>query len=372
MQTQFITIRQSEDRFLDFLWGRKNDVLGLTKRAIPVKTYLLGTPNESVTFEIQEISQIQKPNFFVFVASLIKLNTFSIILFPLLFVLTKNNWPELSNLPLSFFLAILASLFLFAGLNLHNDVFDHISGYDRVNLDANRKPIRLGWISAYQASRLSLGFILISTFFAIPTLFLQPKLMGLVFISFILFFIGRFEKNNSYKQQHLGEFILFLLVGPILVSGYQLAIGETLDGEILSFGALWGFVVFYLIQVNNFSHIMTSSQSGIQNTMTKLGFDKSQKFLSIAWILLILLWGLFYYYYASRVRTIFNSVLFFLISVPYILKILKIRSPMGSGLQRVRQAAYQVYLIWMLIFMSSFFVEKILKNGLQLGFNFEY
>jgi 1,4-dihydroxy-2-naphthoate octaprenyltransferase len=351
MPTQYLTLRKNDPDFLNQLWGRGET----DKRAIPVKTYNLGTEEESVTFEIKPISDIQKPSLLKVVAALVKLKSFILILFPLFFVLVKNSVDNRFFDPLSMTIVSVATILLFAGLNIRNDVYDHISGFDRVNLDSTPKPIRLGWISAHKASRISLILIFISAFITIPVMILQLELIRVIAVALILFFIGRFAKNNSYKDQHFGEFILFMLIGPALVSGYQVALGAGVDTEILGFGVLWGFAVMFLIQVNNFSHIMTSSQSGIKNSMTKLGFDLSQKFLIASWVAFIGLWIVFHYNYAGTYWSVFGTILLIFWSLPLFMKISNIKSPMGSGLQVVRREAYKTFI--MMVFL--FFMENL-------------
>lgn len=353
MPTNYVTVKQSDPDFLDYLWGRPCGKLKNDQRAIPIRTYNLGTPEESVTFELQNITDIKIPGAFVFLSSFIKLKSFILILFPLFYVLSKNYVPEGYANPLGILLAAVSSILLFAGLNIRNDVYDHISGFDRVN-DSNYKPIRMGWISAHKASQFSFVLIFISAVLALPVALMQLKLIGIIAIVLTLFFIGRFSKNN-YKQRHLGEIILFLLIGPALVSGYQVALGAEIDTEIISFGALWGFAVLYLIQINNFSHIMTSSLSGIKNTMTKLGFDLSQKFLIMAWIFFIAIYFLFHLQYFRSTWAIAGTIAIALASVPLFMKISNIKSPMGSGLQLVRKEAHRAFVTMVFVFLLENF-----------------
>ena len=158
MPALYITLKKAEAEFEDFLWGRSSQKLTKNQRALPIKTYNLGTPEESVTFELKNVSDIKKPGIFVFLSSLVKLNSFILILLPLFYIFTKNYSTGLISNPqsntLSITLAALAVIFLFAGLNIRNDVNDHISGFDRVNLDSKPKPIRMGWISAHKAARV--------------------------------------------------------------------------------------------------------------------------------------------------------------------------------------------------------------------------
>lgn len=353
MPSQFVTVKKSQPEFPEYLWGRLESVSN--RRAIPVKTYDLGTVDESVTFELKSIPEITKPGLFVFFAAFIKLNSFILILFPLFYVLEKNYFSGGYITPFGIFFAAFSSVFLFAGLNIRNDVYDHISGFDRVNIDLNRKPIRMGWISAQTASRISAGLIILAGVLAVPAALLQPKLIWVITAALFLFFVGRFAKNNSYKQQHSGEVILFLLIGPALSVGYQVATGSVVDPEVVEFGALWGFLVLYLIQVNNFAHIMTSSQSGIKNTMTKLGFDWAQKFLISTWLVFLLLNLLFHYYFSSLSWIVLNTVTLLVVSVPTLLKIADIKSPMGSGLQIIRKEVQRNFLVFVLLSLVEIF-----------------
>lgn len=343
MPAQYVTVKKSQTEFADYLWGRLETTTH--RRAIPVKTYSLGTTDESVTFELRDIAEIKKPGPFALGAAIIKLNSFILIMFPLFYVLEKNYGAGGYLNPLAILFAAASSVFLFAGLNVRNDVFDHISGFDRVNIDMNNKPIRMGWISAQRASRVSRALIIFAAVLAVPAALLRPQLLWIIGTAIFLFLVGRFSKGNSYKQQHSGEVILFVLIGPALATGFQVATGSEIDNEILSFGALWGFLVLYLIQVNNFSHIMTSSQMGIRNTMTKLGFDWAQKFLISLWLVFLVLNMIFHFNYSNIYWTVINSTALLAVSVPTLMKIADIKSPMGSGLQVIRKDVYRNFLI---------------------------
>lgn len=340
MSAQYVTLKQSEPEFSRYLWGLKE----AGKRAVPVRTYNVGTPEECVTFEIKNLNDIARPGFFRFVASVIKVRSFILILLPLFFVLTKAQIDGTFTDPLGALLATVACVLLFAGLNIRNDMNDHISGYDRVNLDAALKPIRQGWVTAKQLSVASLWLIGISGGLAVPVVLLHPELLKVLVLSLIMFFAGRFAKRNSYKHQHFGEIVLFMLAGPALVSGFQLSLGAGPDTESLSFGVLWGSAVLFLVQVNNFSHIMTSSQSGIKNTMTKLGFDISQKFLMLEWAGLIMAWLLFQGFFGHRLLGVPGTVVLVVCSVPLFRALLNIKSPMGSSLQTIRKKAHIAFL----------------------------
>lgn len=339
MATQFATLKKNDPSFANYLWGQFSE----NEIAIPIKSYNLGTPEESVTFEIRKNTDIERPNFLILLASLVKVRSFIILLFPILYVLLIN-FRQLAFDLLSFSFAMASSVLLFAGLNVRNDVHDHVSGYDRVNIDSNTKPIRLGWITAKAASQVSLVLVFAAGALSAPTILLSPEVIWVILFSLGLFLIGRFAKNNSYKNQHFGELVLFMLAGPCLAVGFQLASGSSIDLQVLLFGILWGLAVLFLIQLNNFSHIMTSSQNGIRNTVTKLGFDLAPKFLVFCWLVLLGVWGAHQFLFFNNVIGVLSSAVLVVISVWFFIKILNIKSPMGSGLNKARRSGYYLFL----------------------------
>ena len=351
MGTRYVTLKKNDPDFSSYLWGTLSSTQDL---AVPVKSYNLGTPEESVTFEIKNKTEVTKPNFFSQLSALVKIRSFIILLFPILYVLLINM--KDSNFDLvSFLFASVSAVLLFAGLNIRNDVYDHVSGYDRVNIDSGNKPIRLGWITAKKASQISLILISLAGLLSIPTLLLNPQVLWVVAASFALFVLGRFAKNNSYKNQHFGEFVLFVLVGPSLSLGFHLAADVPLNLQIIVFGILWGLAVLFLIQLNNFSHIMTSSQNGIRNTVTKLGFDLAPKFLVFCWTVFLAVWCIHKYLFFQTTVGLIATVFLFVISVRFFMQILNIKSPMGSGLSKARKDGYYVFLsaVALLILQST-------------------
>jgi 1,4-dihydroxy-2-naphthoate polyprenyltransferase len=355
MPTQFATLKKNDPNFANYLWGgfSQNEI------AIPIKSYNLGTPEESVTFEIKQHHEIQKPSFFVVLSALIKVRSFIILLFPILYVLLVNYQQPTFDF-LSFLFAMASSVALFAGLNVRNDVHDHVSGYDRVNIDSNLKPIRLGWVTAKAASQFSLVLVFIAGALSVPTLLFNPQVLWVVLFSLGLFLIGRFAKNNSYKNQHFGELVLFMLVGPCLVLGFQLASGAAIDLQVLLFGILWGLAVLFLIQLNNFSHIMTSSQNGIRNTITKLGFDLAPKFLVFCWLVFLVVWSAHQFLFFNNVVGLLSSLALVAISMAFFFKILNIKSPMGSGLNKARRSGYYLFLATVALLMLQIAYTNLL------------
>ncbi|MBY0451720.1 MAG: hypothetical protein K2P92_01710, partial [Bdellovibrionaceae bacterium] len=227
MTTVYRTIKKSDAGFQSYLTGLAEPLA----RAIPIKSYNLGTAEEAVTFELRPLTEIQNPSAVKLYAALFKLRSFVLVMFPFFFVLAQNHSNEKFDF-VSAVLSLVASLSLFAGLNVRNDVLDHFNGYDRVNIDLSDKPIRQGWITADRALKISTALIGFSFVLSLPVLLLNPSVILVVLVSAALFVAGKFLNKNSYKNQLFGELVLMLLMGPALYAGFQLAMGVPIQTEI--------------------------------------------------------------------------------------------------------------------------------------------
>lgn len=346
----FVSLKKDQKEFREYLLG----ISPKGYRAIPVQTLNLGSEDETVTFDCRPMKEIPKPSFFLFLISFIKLRSYLLILLPLLFVVVKNFVAGRFYDPFSLCFAVTGMVILYAGINIRNDLVDHMSGFDRVNIPYSDKPILQGWISAYRANQWAWILIFFAAVVSIPTLVLQNEEVRVLVVVLALVFIGQIFRGSYYKEKHFGELILFILIGPGVVSGYQVALGAGIDTEGLAFGILWGFATLFLIHTNNFCHLLTSSQAQIKNSMTKLGFDRAKKFLIWWWVVFILLFFVFHWYYASTFWTWFGTGLLIFWSFPLLIEISKIRSPLGSDLMNLRKTAHHTFTLMVFILMVEF------------------
>ena len=332
------TISKTDSEFKRYLDGDFSN----TYIALPVKSLNIETEAETVTFEVVPKSDIHRPAFFIFLEKLFKLRSFHMILVPMFFVFAKNYVDDRIFDSSSFFYSTVAMIFLFASLNLLNDYNDHISGYDRI-IETKKGPIQKGWITALEVKHLSWILLFVAAFLARPVLFAQHEALHVVVFVIVLFMAGQFFKKNSYKNQRAGEFILFLLMGPALASGFQVSMGAGIDTEILAFGFLWGACILFLNYLHHFSYLLMTSQAGIKNTMTRLGFDPAKKFLMF-WLLAInILWLLFHYFYASVFWTWMTTITLVFWTIPTIISLNSIASPVGSDLLQALKKGYRNY-----------------------------
>ena len=360
--SSFITLKKSDADFKKYLWGNFSS----TERALPLATMNLNSPEETITFEVVDKASIQKPSAISIFFTLIKFQTLHLILIPLFYVLVKNYVDNRFRDPTTCAIAAVAMLFLFAAFNIRNDINDHISGYDRVNIihrGQYGKPIKLGWITAKQAAGLSWLLTLISMVLSFPVMLRQREEARVILVSLVLIIAGRLLTKNSYKNQRWGEIIFFILAGPAVLSGYQVALGAGIDTEVLAFGVLWAWAIQFLVHLNNFSHILTSSQAGIKNTITNAGFDKAKMILSVWWIAFIGLWILYHYFYASVFWLILTTVILIFWSIPTLIKINETQSPVGSELIALKKVGYRNFLLMCGLIFFEFYWYLGTKNN---------
>ncbi len=347
----FITLKKKDSDFQNYLWGK----FSKTQIALPMATMNLDSPEETVTFEIVDKSLVKRPSGFKIFLSLIKFQNLFLILLPLFYVLVKNYVDNRFRDPQTCLIATFAMLFIFAALNIRNDVNDHVSGYDRVNISPSEKPINKGWITAAQASAMSWLLTLIAMIISLPVMLRQPEEARVIAVVIVLIFAGRLLSKNSYKNQRWGEVIFFILAGPGVVSGYQVALGAGVDTEVLAFGILWAWGIQFLVHLNNFNHILTSSQAGIKNTMTNAGFDKAKKILIGWWCAFIVLWVLYHYFYASTFWSYLTTVVLIFWSIPTFIKVSEIQSPLGSDLTDAKRVGYRNFLLMCVLIVIEFY-----------------
>lgn len=360
--SEYITLKKNDPLFEKYIWG-VCDKIGFT--ALPVTSLNIESPEEIATFEIVKTESIEKPSVFTIYLRLIKLKRFVLILVPYFYVAVKNDVDNRFFDPLSFWFSLLAMIFLFAGFNIRNDVNDFISGYDRVNINHN-KPILKGWISAKRAAMVSSAFIFLAFIFSLPIMIRQAEEMRVLAVVGVLLLLGQLLSKNSYKNKRWGEIIFFILIGPGVVSGFQVALGSGIDTEVLAFGILWAWAIQFLVHLNNFGNLLTSAQAQIKNTMTRYGFDGAKKVISYWWCGFIILWVIYHYHYASVFWSWFTTIILVFWSLPTFIKVSQIQSPLGSDTRLIKKIGYKNFMLMVGLVILEFSWYFLTKNSWTL------
>lgn len=338
---QFKTLQKSDADFESYLLGTFSE----THRAIPIQTLNVNSPSETVTFKIVKVEDIEYPGALVFFARAFRLHHLLMILFPLLLVLTKNTTDKHLPDSVAVLLATLGVVFGFVAAGFRNDYMDHIKGMDRICQDVGSRVIQLGWLTACEVRRYSYFFLFLALCCAVPVVWSVPEVGVIVALALLVGLWAQFTKRHSFKYQIGGELAIFVLLGPLLTTGYQMALGAGFDWEVVYLGAIWGWMILFLIHLKNFGQIMILSQAKFQNTITWLGFDRSRKLLGAWWLIFIILYFAYHCRFAGFYFGWYMSLAILFLSSRYFIRVRNISSPVGSDLIKIQAIGRRLYLL---------------------------
>jgi len=189
--------------------------------------------------------------------------------------------------PLFFALALVSSVLLHTGTNLVNDSFDFVKGVDTPTSFGSSKMITGGILSPQQVHRAGILCFCLAT---VIGLYLVIKIGITILILGILGVLGGYfytAKPFQYKYHALGDFLVFFLMGPLMVWGAYFVQTQTYRFYPLAFSLPVGFLVAAILVSNNIRDIRHDSRVGIKTVSTVLGFKWAR------WEYLLLVLGAF-------------------------------------------------------------------------------
>lgn len=353
------TIAKSDPAFSSYLLGTfsKDD------RAISVKSLNVATAAETVTFEIIPLAEIKAPFFLRKWALTLKIKNYFLLYFPMFLIISKNLMDNVPFDPRLALWSLLAATFLFAAMNLRNDFRDHLSGLDRIHPDSGSRAIQKGWITAHQAKNLSTAFAVLGIACALPAVIGLPELLLVIGVIALLAIFGLSVYPHGLKYRLWTEGFAFLLLGPLLTVGFQMAIGAPFDLESVFLGIITGWLAVYIVHLKNFEAIMVNNQAGFTNSVGIMGFEKGKRLMAVWWISLLVLIDVYHWIYNS----LFWTVSFIVISLALSWALLKylrtLTSPVAStfkiALDRCRQLGIFMIYLWILENISYLLVIEL-------------
>ncbi|WII70695.1 prenyltransferase [Bdellovibrio sp. 22V] len=339
--SELITLSKNSPEFDSYLLG----TFAEDKRALPVQTLNVNSASETVTFRIVSTQGIKKPSALLVLLQTFKVRSFFFVLVPLFLVLTKNIVDQTMLDPLTTLIATVGVLLAFIAVNLRNDYMDHMKGVDRVLDRSGSRAIQNGWVTAAQVKSYSSVFLLLSILCAVPLVFAFPILAVVIALGLAIGVWAQFKKQNSFKYRIGGEVALFVMLGPLLTVGYQLAMGAPFDQESVWIGCVWGWLVLFVVHLRNFVNILPSSQARFTNTVTWLGFDKSRRMIAGWWVLFVLFNLAYHIWFAGFYWGFYLSLVLAFISINFVLKLKAISSSVGSELRAVFRSGFYLFLL---------------------------
>jgi len=357
------TVGKSDHDFLSYLEGS----FSKTQRALPIQSLNIESDQETITFRLVEIKEIERPSYFSLLPEILKMRTWLYAFFPMFLIFVKN---AADAEPLHFFsyaLACIAALFTFLGLQLRNDYIDYIRGSDRLRLNSQTKPLQKGWLAAWQVRNLSWMFLILAAVVSLPIYWMWPAVLYLVLGLVAVAVVFGVFKKSTYKFEKFHEFFVFLFLGPALFAGLQLSMGDSLDKETLFLGGIWGWLCVFQMYIKNFEDIATSSQYGLKNTINWLGFDRSKVFLKYNWLAFVFAFFIYHWFFASVFSTWFLTAVILFWTWPVLQKQMAVSSPLGSShLQNIKRWKSLIVLVTILWFLENLFYISSMWRWLNL------
>ena len=280
-----------DDRFLSYLEGTFSE----EKRALPVDSLHVGTDDEKVTFRIISTDEVASPHW-----SLVLLRGSRPLLLPLTLgpVATVLVFTLAAGWNPSWWLAMSSTLAVFClhgGAFLFNDYTDHLAGADRLTRNSGSQIIQLGWAPAHRVRAWSLSLIGLGVLLGLPALSNQTWSILLIGGLAMVLVLGFSYKGKGLKYLGLGNFMVFLGMGPLLTAGFCLAVVGKVHPVILIVGSLYGIVASLCIQLKNMESLLADSQANTGTLVSRLGFEKSKMVMGGHLLLLLSLLAVLLY-----------------------------------------------------------------------------
>ena len=181
-------------------------------------------------------------------------------------------------------LTLLGGSFLHIGTNTSNDYFDYLSGTDNLNynysnkgLNGGSRGIQMGLISPEGVRNLAIVVFGLSVLVGIPLI--QKAGMSVLWLGLIGFLSGLFYTAPPFRfasRKGLGELLIGLNFGPLMVAGSTLIQTGQLLPEAFLAGVPLGFLIAAVVYINEFPDHDSDKATGKNTLIVVFGPEKAR------------------------------------------------------------------------------------------------
>ena len=181
-------------------------------------------------------------------------------------------------------LTILGGSLLHIGTNTSNDYFDHLSGTDNINynysnkgLNGGSRGIQMGLITPSGVRNLTIIVFALSVLVGIPLI--QKAGMQVFWLGLVGFLSGLFYTAPPFKfssRKGLGELLIGLNFGPLMVAGSTLIQTGQLLPEAFLAGIPLGFLIAAVVYINEFPDHDSDKVTGKNTLIVVFGPEKAR------------------------------------------------------------------------------------------------
>tara|TARA_B100001758_G_scaffold243563_1_gene253502 strand:+ start:2078 stop:3361 length:1284 start_codon:yes stop_codon:yes gene_type:complete len=181
-------------------------------------------------------------------------------------------------------LTLLGGSLLHIGTNTSNDYFDHLSGTDNLNynysnkgLNGGSRGIQMGLISPEGVRNLTVIVFALSALVGVPLI--QKAGMPVLWLGLIGFLSGLFYTAPPFRfssRKGLGELLIGLNFGPLMVAGSTLVQTGQLLPEAFLAGIPLGFLIAAVVYINEFPDHDSDKATGKNTLIVVFGPERAR------------------------------------------------------------------------------------------------
>ena len=175
----------------------------------------------------------------------------------------------------AFVLMLACALLLHAGVNLLNDYYDLILGFDSGAAHGAGGVMQEGLLETSAVLRAGRGCVIAGAVVGLVLAALRGWIllpMGAVGVAGAWFY----THPRGYKYLGLGEVLVFFLMGPLLFLGAARAAGGTFSREIMLLSLPFGCLVTAIMLANNLRDIGMDTAAGFRTLPARLGAGRAK------------------------------------------------------------------------------------------------
>lgn len=329
-----------------------------TERALPIESLRVGTPDEEVTFEIVGKATVKSRLPYLGFLGPQKL---LFVLFPVFYfvMLTWNDpsfqSPELECLIMGLVLSVLC-------VQIKVDVHDFVSGYDRIRGIKGQRVLRQGLRTVAQLEKDFKVFAAVAVFISLIPLIARFERLIPLLVTLGLFYFG-YKKGVDKSNRLIRDLALAVIAGPTL------AYWVLPEVSSLPFGLVWGILVFFVLQIENFQYYLALTQAHEKNLLTLKSFDHAPTTLWALWALCIMVY--------AAVRLMQSHIIWFggsililiVLSFQWRKSLLKLLSPAGSEIEKIAKAGHQLFYVFIALWIIELLFKALIAPSVLSWFN---
>ncbi len=167
---------------------------------------------------------------------------------------------------------LLASFFVHLNTNLANDYFDHALGADDGDSIGGSRAIQKGLISLAQY-RIALVLLYFLGLCGGLWLLWDTRLLWLIPVMLFSFFSSLFYTAPpvKYGYRALGELLVFINMGPVMVAGTYGVLAETIPADVVFLSIPTGIMVAMILFYQSLPDMETDAAVGKRTLAVRLG-----------------------------------------------------------------------------------------------------